>query len=109
MEDGSVALTDHVHMRRAVIVRVDHEAQAAELVNGGHANNLIGWVMRCKGGPGSRAAGKGCGVWDGGSTAFSHGRLPLERPASTWPQPLSLHPAPAGAPTRMVPGPRAGG
>ena len=80
LEDGSVALTDHVHMRRAVIVRVDHDAQGAELVNGGHADNLIGWVMRCK--DSSRTAGKG----------VSHGRLLLERPASTWPQPLSLQP-----------------
>ena len=54
IEDGGVALPEHVHMCRTVIVRVNHEAQGTELVNGGHINNLICWVMRCKSGLGLR-------------------------------------------------------
>jgi hypothetical protein len=36
VEHRRASAADHVHMRRAVVVRVDHEPQGAELVDGGH-------------------------------------------------------------------------
>src|SRR3954451_16603091 len=44
VEHRRVPAAEHVHMRWAMVVRVDHEPQGTELVDGGHTDNLICWV-----------------------------------------------------------------
>jgi hypothetical protein len=54
IENGLAAVADDVDVRRAMIVRVDHDAQASEAEDRRHAasnliRNLIAWVFLFKG------------------------------------------------------------